>query len=260
MFERIQDEAIQQQCMAVYGKAFLSSQVGLDGYFKAVKAVLGGSHTAINNKILLDCAIICNQPVSILDDELKEDENQAFNLSYALTTAAGVGRMEWLAYLVEKGANVNYQYSLLGSTPLMVAVKFNQVAVVEFLLSNGANVYIKRTNNEDALTIAKDIGNPKMLEMLDKHLNRLKLEQYIRSKQVTADYKEHSFLGFKFHFPGISLFGHRFHFGRYSKGEKLAAAHALLNNQPLKKHMGALESGELKSIYHRFQKFRKFRK
>jgi ankyrin repeat protein len=66
--------------------------------------------------------------------------------------------IECLAY----GADVNYRYQF-GITPLMVAVGRNDLAMVKFLIKNGAVVDAQSMLGSTALMIAAEKGNPEIL-------------------------------------------------------------------------------------------------
>jgi ankyrin repeat protein/dsRNA-specific ribonuclease len=69
--------------------------------------------------------------------------------------------------LVDAGANVNaptseYDYEiddLHGDTPLTLAIESGYISVVNFLLENGADIYIKNSEGKDSLTLAIESSN-----------------------------------------------------------------------------------------------------
>ena len=74
--------------------------------------------------------------------------------------------------LVDAGANVNAPTSEgsstyeSGMTPLMFAIQLNYISVVNFLLENGADIYIKSNQGKDALTLAREIGNADIINLM----------------------------------------------------------------------------------------------
>ncbi|MBF4694430.1 serine hydrolase domain-containing protein [Fusibacter ferrireducens] len=55
-------------------------------------------------------------------------------------------------------------------TPLHVAIENQQMDLIQTLLNCGADVYLKDGNNKDAIELAVDIGNPKMVSLLIQHV------------------------------------------------------------------------------------------
>jgi len=66
--------------------------------------------------------------------------------------------------MVEYGANVNEKSN--GMTPLMVAARYNQVEIVKFLLSKGADKREKGENGFTAQKWAEATGNKEIVELL----------------------------------------------------------------------------------------------
>ena len=56
--------------------------------------------------------------------------------------------------LLDNGANVNLQDSINGWTPLILAVAFGRLELVQLFLKNGANVTTADKNGDTALTYA----------------------------------------------------------------------------------------------------------
>ena len=67
-----------------------------------------------------------------------------------LAAAVAKGDLDAVKKFIEYGADVNEKSN--GMTPLMVAARYNQVEIINFLLENGANA---KTVNESGLTALK---------------------------------------------------------------------------------------------------------
>jgi hypothetical protein len=61
-------------------------------------------------------------------------------LNEALYRSAGLGRIDEVKALVQKGADVNYLENSAGVTPLRLAANGQHYEVVDFLLNNGARI------------------------------------------------------------------------------------------------------------------------
>lgn len=56
-------------------------------------------------------------------------------------------------------ANIDTNKQITGNTVLMFCIMQHNVAMVEYLLSRGANINIKNATSKNALTLAKDMRN-----------------------------------------------------------------------------------------------------
>lgn len=68
-------------------------------------------------------------------------------------------------YLITNGADVNI--SIDDYSPLMFAVEKNNVAIVNILINNEANIYQKYINGKDAIHIAAQQGNMKIISLFE---------------------------------------------------------------------------------------------
>jgi ankyrin repeat protein len=75
----------------------------------------------------------------------------------ALHAAAAKGRLELVQFLISNGANVNAQ-NHMGSTPLHKAMvaKFDQIAITKLLLKSGADANVKNKNEFLPEDLARD--------------------------------------------------------------------------------------------------------
>lgn len=81
-------------------------------------------------------------------------------LDDTLLFAASNGYIDIMKMMLEKGANINIRSKETDHwTPLMKAVKNEQLGAIKFLLKNGAKVNLKNDNEETALLLSwnKDI-------------------------------------------------------------------------------------------------------
>lgn len=65
---------------------------------------------------------------------------------------------------------VDYQHSETSLSPLMIAAARGFAAIVEHLLSFGANVKLKSSNDWTALDFAKKFNQEEVMEMLQAYM------------------------------------------------------------------------------------------
>ena len=143
--------------------------------------------------------------------------------------------------LLAAQANVNAARTT-GVTALYIAAQNGHVEVVKLLLAAQANVNAARTDGTTALDIATRNGHAEICQAISQK----KLMNYLEQVNLRAD---------NHYGKTYRLFGHTFHFGFSAKEKKEAAA--ALNNvifhgadkASLAPHQGALNNGELQSIY-----------
>jgi len=68
--------------------------------------------------------------------------------------------MNIIKYLIEYGANVNYE-NTYGNTPLMAACENNNEILVEYLVEHGAKIHKQNKYGQTALDIAIQNNNEK---------------------------------------------------------------------------------------------------
>jgi ankyrin repeat protein len=88
-----------------------------------------------------------------------------------LSIAAGLGKLEIVKLLLEKGANVNAT-DLLGQTPLMIAAKEGHLEIVKLLLAKGAAPNAKNSEGKTALDFATKAGRTEVVNLLKSRASR----------------------------------------------------------------------------------------
>ncbi len=83
-----------------------------------------------------------------------------------LMVAAEKGNVALINYLVEQGADVNVVREPGGRTALRYAIEQDYTVIVRYLLDNGADVLQKNESNWTALMTAAKYGNVEILTML----------------------------------------------------------------------------------------------
>ncbi len=80
--------------------------------------------------------------------------------------AANNDRLDVIKYLVEKGAEKDYQHPLTLMTAFHLAAYDGFEDVVKYLADQGANVNLKMKGDVSILRAVKDEGNTKMVDLL----------------------------------------------------------------------------------------------
>jgi len=80
--------------------------------------------------------------------------------------AANNDRLNVIKYLVEKGAEKDYQHPLTKMTAFHLAAYDGFEDVVKYLAAQGANVNLKMKGDVSILRAVKDEGNTKMADLL----------------------------------------------------------------------------------------------
>jgi cytohesin len=86
-------------------------------------------------------------------------------MSWATTS----GRAEGVRWLLERGADPNLAWSERGDAPLHVAAQRWNVAMVELLVSHGADIHQRRSDGRTPHTIASLYGNEEIAAWLLEH-------------------------------------------------------------------------------------------
>jgi ankyrin repeat protein len=98
------------------------------------------------------------------------DGNAGINDQYfgwtALQMAANKGQLAVVKLLVEKGADINFQHPVIKHTALHLAAFSNHTDVANYLISKGADPDIKLLNDVSIVAELRDLGNPKMADLL----------------------------------------------------------------------------------------------
>jgi uncharacterized protein len=84
-----------------------------------------------------------------------------------LMLAAGLGHADIVDLMAKAGIDVNGR-GLKQRTPLMAAAAFDQLAVAEVLLAQGADPAARDEDDNTALSVARDKGSDKVAALLDK--------------------------------------------------------------------------------------------
>ena len=148
---------------------------------------------------------------------------------------------DWVSTLLAHGANVNAA-AVLGVTPLFIAARYGFLDIANILLAHRANIDARTCDDYTPLSIASKSNHPDIV----KEFCKQKLLAYISK---TKDRKDNHYK------TSFHLFCIPFNFG-YSAEQKKAAAAALksvifdgADEGCLDQHKGALNNGELKTIY-----------
>lgn len=98
-----------------------------------------------------------------------EVTNWLFGKDGALFRAAATGELDLARELAEAGANINIRSSS-GYTPLHRAAQHGHLEMVEFLLSNNADVAAKTLDDRTAVIMAEEAGHEPTAALLRKHM------------------------------------------------------------------------------------------
>lgn len=85
----------------------------------------------------------------------------------ALHLAAGAGKLEIMRLLLAAGADIEGRTGGGRSSPLMFAIENRQVAAIRLLLSRGANVMYRRTDNHNVVDVARFSGSDPVIRLLE---------------------------------------------------------------------------------------------
>lgn len=84
----------------------------------------------------------------------------------ALQIAAGHGQLAVVKYLVEKGADINYQHPVIKHTALQLAALSNYPEIVKYLISKGADPDVKLLAGVSIIRPLREAGNTEMIDIL----------------------------------------------------------------------------------------------
>jgi ankyrin repeat protein len=90
-------------------------------------------------------------------------------LRYIMSWAITSGRAEGVRWLLEHGADPNLAWAAHGDAPLHVAAQRWNVAMVELLVSHGADIHQRRSDGRTPRTIASLYGNEEIATWLLEH-------------------------------------------------------------------------------------------
>ncbi len=133
------------------------------------------TYTGSNNAIELAAAI---SSIPVLDALL--DNGAIVKGRSALSKAAGRGRTDVVAHLLDRGADINEipdnddiyvnELELGVKNALCTATWYGEIEVVKMLLKRGADMTIKDTNGKSALELAEKGGHPDCVDILNRLL------------------------------------------------------------------------------------------
>lgn len=87
-----------------------------------------------------------------------------------MLSAVQNGDLELVQYHIGKGINPNYQHPELLVTPLIESIEYGQVEIAKYLLENGADPDLRAGFSEETpLALAKKLKNKAMIELLKKY-------------------------------------------------------------------------------------------
>lgn len=128
-----------------------------------------------DNRDILEFIISENMRNESIEILLKKNLsiNQELNTKNVLHYASENNYISILNYqkLIDLGANIDQQ-SLILETPLMFAVKYNNIEQVEILLKNGANIHLLNEDNKDVFDYLKYVNNQTKKIEIKKLLNK----------------------------------------------------------------------------------------
>lgn len=97
--------------------------------------------------------------------------------STPLHVAVNRGNTSIVKLLLANGAQVNIQNDN-GDTPLHRAMKNRYIAIAKILLEAGADPSISNTAGETPLSIAQQLGNSEVINLLQQYQEKLNLEKF----------------------------------------------------------------------------------
>jgi ankyrin repeat protein len=107
---------------------------------------------------------------AILSDEVDADSVQ-YAVDSSLVVAAWKGKFEVVQFLVNRGANINFQSPNGLVTPLMMAAASGHAQIVSFLVTKGADLSIKDAHDKTALQYALDKDQHDVVKLLSGSTN-----------------------------------------------------------------------------------------
>lgn len=87
-----------------------------------------------------------------------------------LQIACHIGNLELATYLLDKGANVNFNHRKDGYTALMFASISSRISIVRLLLERGADPTIENSVNRTAAQMAAFVGQTKVVSFINSWL------------------------------------------------------------------------------------------
>jgi uncharacterized protein len=132
------------------------------------KADLSLYNNDLNTPLHISCSGNNSIITKILLENKAEVNSDNGNLRTPLIKAIeSNASLELIKMLLSYGADINYGNG--NGTPLMTAISYENIAMVKFLIDNGAKIKgYKNRSGEDTLTFAKKVGNNEIIDYLNK--------------------------------------------------------------------------------------------
>lgn len=140
--------------------------------FIAVALLVSSATLAITDEdqVALSEAIASGDAATVkkmLDGGLVDVKEKAFAWSW-LQVAANKNHLPVVKLFVEAGSEMNYKHPLTKMTAVALATYNNNLEMVEYLISKGADPNIKMRGNVSLVRMARDMGNNEMVDLLMK--------------------------------------------------------------------------------------------
>ena len=90
------------------------------------------------------------------------------DINKALIDFVGLSAYGAVQYALQNGANVNIKDDVGadGDTPLIIAIKCQDIKMISLLLNHGASLNTKNNKNKTPIQVAKDVKNPEVIGIL----------------------------------------------------------------------------------------------
>lgn len=136
------------------------------------KADLSLYNNDLNTPLHISCSGNNSIITKILLENKTEVDSDNGNLQTPLIKAVESGAsLELIKMLLSYGADINYGNG--NGTPLMVAISYENITMIKFLIDNGAKIKgYKNRSGEDTLTFAQKVGNNEIIEYLNGYLKK----------------------------------------------------------------------------------------
>jgi ankyrin repeat protein len=99
------------------------------------------------------------------------------------------GRGCLIDFLLSKKVNLDFQ-NQKGATPIMIALRLNQIEAAMKLMDNGADLFVKTNKGDDALSAAKDLRNEEVYQRVFEQYESRRITQTRNIIQEIIDTEE----------------------------------------------------------------------
>ncbi|MBP5426384.1 MAG: ankyrin repeat domain-containing protein [Clostridiales bacterium] len=140
----------------------------INNNYSLCKTLLSRGAKITNNCSDLLNFVIKNKDLKFIKCIAESDNNQSFLLDYwySLLEEAIIKNDLWLVkYFVSNGANVNTSYKM-GDTPVILAIKTGNIELVKYLVSSGANINSQNNYSKSPLIFAIESQNLSFIKEL----------------------------------------------------------------------------------------------